>query len=158
MAIYLCRWPNGDLSLACGKNRVEVEYVLDEVGDPDCAELTRIKHPVAVHWQLKEKVAPNETVLGALEFGSIDERSFSEVCGAYPILDDVLLRENALPEEIGAAVEREKNRVDKSIELSDHPDAAELQRMMGMSKGLAEYYVANTLIRRNGAPPATGVD
>ena len=108
MNIYLCKWPNGDLSLACGKNRIEIEHVLDEVGDPGSAELTRIKHAVAVHFHLKEKIESNETVLDCLEFEGIDERLFADVCDAYPVLDQVLVSENATPEEITAAVAQEK--------------------------------------------------
>jgi hypothetical protein len=41
MPIYLCRWPNGDVSLAAGESEVEVADVLDEVDNPDAAELMR---------------------------------------------------------------------------------------------------------------------
>ena len=142
MSVYLCRWPNGDLSLAFGKNRVQIEEVLDEVGDPSCAELTRVAHPVAVHWHLKERIAPNETVVDCLEFERVDERSISEVCAAYPMLDDVLLTEHATPKEIAAAVDQETHRVEVEKEFSDDPDIADLQRTTGMSKRLAEAHAA----------------
>jgi ABC-type siderophore export system fused ATPase/permease subunit len=138
MSIYLCRWSNGDLSIACGKNRLAIEDVLDEVGDPGSAELTRISHPVAVHFHLKQNIANNETVVDSLELEGVDELLISEVCDAYPILDKVLETENATPEEIAAAVEQEHERVKKTSELSDDPNVARVQLMTGMSKRLAE--------------------
>jgi hypothetical protein len=138
MTIYLCRWPNGDLSIACGKKRVEVEDVLDEVGDPGCAELTRISHPVAIHFRLKQNIVNDETVPDCLEFDGTDERLFSEVCDVYPFLDEVLAKEDATQTEIAAAVEHEKNRVNKTSELSNDPNVARVQLMTGMSKRLAE--------------------
>lgn len=39
MPIYLCRWRNGDVSLAAGESGVEVADVLAEVDNPDAAEL-----------------------------------------------------------------------------------------------------------------------
>jgi hypothetical protein len=44
MPVYLCRWPNGDVSLAAGESEVEVADVLDEVDNPDAAELMQLDH------------------------------------------------------------------------------------------------------------------
>jgi hypothetical protein len=48
MPVYLCRWPNGDVSLAAGESEVEVADVLDEVENPDAAELMQLDHAIAV--------------------------------------------------------------------------------------------------------------
>ena len=53
MPTYLCRWPNGDMSLAAGETEVEVAYVLDEVDNPDAAELMELDHAIAVHFKLR---------------------------------------------------------------------------------------------------------
>jgi hypothetical protein len=141
MSIYICRWPNGDLSLVCGKTRLAIEDVLDEVGNPDGAELIPVKHAVAVHFRLKKKIENALTVPDCLELEGIDERLFSEVCDAYPILDKVLEKEDATPEEIAAAVEREKDRVGNELpELSDDPNVAMVQLQANMPRRLAEHY------------------
>ena len=56
MSVYLCRWPNGDISFVSGSNRLAIDEVLDEVGNPDGAEMIRIKHAVAVHFHLMKKI------------------------------------------------------------------------------------------------------
>jgi hypothetical protein len=33
MPLYLCRWPNGDLSAVSAPNKQEAIFLLDEVGD-----------------------------------------------------------------------------------------------------------------------------
>lgn len=141
MSVYLCRWPNGDISLVSGNNRLAIEDVLDEVGNPDGSELIPIKHAVAVHFHLKAKIEPGLTVPDCLELEGIDERLFSEVCAAYPILDEVLDREDATPEEIAGAVKGEKIRVEnKPAELSDDPKVAMVQLLTNMPKRLAEHH------------------
>lgn len=142
MSVYICRWPNGDLSLACGTNRVAIEDVLDEVGNPDSAELIPIKHAVAVHFHLKQKIESTFTVPDCLEFEGIDERLFSEVCEAYPLLDEVLVNEDATPEQIDAAVENEKARVRNELPFSDDPSVEMVQRLADMPKRLAEHHKA----------------
>jgi hypothetical protein len=52
MSTYIARWPNGDFSIVTGPNRLMIDEVLDEVGDPGCVELTRLNHAVAVHFKL----------------------------------------------------------------------------------------------------------
>jgi hypothetical protein len=42
MAIYLCRWPNGDCSLVCAKNKIDAIELLDEWGNADEASVTRM--------------------------------------------------------------------------------------------------------------------
>jgi len=136
MSVYLCRWPNGDLSLACGKNRLVIDDVLDEVGNPDAAELIPIRHAVAVHFRLKKKIESPTAVPGCLELEGIDERLISEVCYAYPVLDEVLEKEDAAPEEIAAAVESEKHRVANELpELSCDPHVAMVQGLADMKRG-----------------------
>jgi len=52
MPTYLCRWSNGDVSLAAGESELEVADVLDEVDNPDAAELMQLDHAIAVHFKL----------------------------------------------------------------------------------------------------------
>jgi hypothetical protein len=55
MPVYLCRWPNGDVSLAAGESEVEVADVLDEVDNPDAAELMQLDHAIAVHFKARHE-------------------------------------------------------------------------------------------------------
>ena len=141
MSVYLCRWPDGDVSIVSGKNRLAIDNVLDEVGNPDSAELIPIRHAMAVHFRLREKIESAFTVPDCLEFDGFDERSFSEICDAYPILDEMLEKEDATQEEIAAAVECEKDRVGNELpELSDDPQVAAVQRLADVPRRLAEQY------------------
>jgi hypothetical protein len=90
MSVYLCRWPNGDISLVSGKNRLPIDEVLDEVGNPDDAAMIRIRHAAAVHLSLKSDISRCATITECVEFEGIDERSYWELCSAYPILSEVL--------------------------------------------------------------------
>jgi hypothetical protein len=42
MAIYLCRWPNGEISIVNAKTKAEAIELLDEWGNAEQASLTRI--------------------------------------------------------------------------------------------------------------------
>jgi hypothetical protein len=152
MSIYLCRWPNGDVSFVVGKNRLAIDEVLDEVGNPDGAEMTRIKHPVAVHLRLKSDISGHETITECLEFEGIDERSYWEICDAYPVLSEAFRNEAATEEKISAALQREKERVDPGPpELPSDPIEAAIQLQMNMPKRLAKHYkeVVKTSARKD---------
>jgi hypothetical protein len=42
MAIFLCRWPNGSFSIIGAANKTEAAMELDEIGDTDGAEISRM--------------------------------------------------------------------------------------------------------------------
>ena len=88
MPAYLCRWPNGDMSLAAGESEVEVADVLDEVDNPDAAELLRLGHAIAVH--LKLGTRPGEEGTLPLRFEDMSEQLESSICErAYPVYNEV---------------------------------------------------------------------
>jgi len=43
MAVFLCRWPNGDISIVEAKNKTDANLKLDEFDNADHAELYRMK-------------------------------------------------------------------------------------------------------------------
>lgn len=45
-----------DFSIVAAKNRLEIDEVLDGVGDPGCVKLIPVKHPVAVHFRMRKTV------------------------------------------------------------------------------------------------------
>lgn len=141
MSIYLCRWPNGDISLVSGSNRLTLDEVLDEVGNPDGAEMIRIKHPVAVHLRFKSDISMCETITECLEFDCIDERSYWELCSAYPVLSEAFRKEDATEEQIAAAFQQEMERVNpEPPDLPEDPFEAAIQLQMNMPKRLATHY------------------
>ena len=151
MSVYFCRWPNGDISLVVGNSRLVIDDVLDEVGNPDGAEMIRIKHPVAVHFRLTEKIQCQYSIPDCLEFESIDERSYWELCSAYPVLHEVLRKEDATQEQIAEALQQERERVDAgSPDLPDDVVEAVIQLQTDMPKRLADHYkeVAKTNARK----------
>jgi hypothetical protein len=124
-----------------GRNRLEIDDVLDEVGNPDGAELIPVRHAVAVHFHLKKEIDSSNSVLGCLELEGFDECLSWEMDKAYPILDELLSGAGVTPEEIVTAVEQEKNRMDKgALVLSANPTTAMIQHLAELPKSLAEHY------------------
>ncbi len=39
MAVFLCRWPNGDISIVSARNKDDAIVKLDEIGNADHADL-----------------------------------------------------------------------------------------------------------------------
>ena len=84
MPVYLCRWPNGDVSLAAGESEVEVADVLDEVDNLDAAELMQLDHAIAVHFKLGTR--PDEEGTLPLRFEDMSEQLESSIYErAYPV-------------------------------------------------------------------------
>jgi hypothetical protein len=99
MKLFLCRWPNGDLSIAAGRSLEEIDDVLDEVGDGHDAELIPIKGRFALHLKLKQEIGDADTVPRALEVEDFDECSYDRLGDAYPILHSAFY--NAIDPEDG---------------------------------------------------------
>jgi hypothetical protein len=85
--VFICRWPNGDVSLAAGESEVEVADVLDEVDNPDAAELMQLDHSVAVHFKLGAR--PGEDGTLPLRFENLSEQLESSIYErAYPVYNE----------------------------------------------------------------------
>jgi|ERR1017187_3318176 hypothetical protein len=162
MMLYLCRWPNGDVSLVGGRNLEEIDEVLDEVGNPDRAEMIPIEaHAFALHFALKRKAdATAGWISDALEFHTAPNQSVSGTLSesfeqAYPLLaeafsgheppdrefnaDEIAAIREQYANRIDAALEAELTRVRATeVELSDDIDAAYIQYRMDLPKRLAE--------------------
>jgi hypothetical protein len=44
MPVYLCRWPNGDLTVVGASNKQEAIGLLDEFGNADHAEFFKLRN------------------------------------------------------------------------------------------------------------------
>ena len=151
MPAYICRWPNGDVSVVSASTEVEVADVLDEVDNPDEAELIELGHPIAVHFKLGDK--SNGEGL-PLEYEGINEDLEDSILErAYPIFNEVLHREDVTDASLSTALEHEKNPIySKQPDMSENPAAADVQQQLGMPKALVEHFAQNA--RRNNNFPA----
>jgi hypothetical protein len=140
MKAFLCRWPNGDCSVVVANDRTHADSLLDEVDNPDRAELFELKKSFAIHFRLQTPT-PEDGIEAAL---TLDDQAFSEGLGdelgrVYPILNEVLTREDATQEMVEEAVEQEKNPIyDKKPALSSDPRAAAVQTELEMPRSVAE--------------------
>ena len=137
----ICRWPNGDISLVAAESRTEADYVLDEIKNPDGAELLPLNHPIAIHFSLK-RASPGDSITDALE---LDHPAFNEALEesvatrAYPVLSEVLAKSRCTQKMIDAALDQEKQPIgERKPELSEHPGAAHVQSTVEMPKSVAE--------------------
>jgi hypothetical protein len=104
MPVYLCRWPNGDVSLAAGKSEVEVADVLDEVDNPDAAELMQLD-AVAVHLKLGTRPSQEGTL--PLRFEGMSEQLESSIYErAYPVYNEVRTKPDPTTASAGSRGER----------------------------------------------------
>jgi hypothetical protein len=91
MSIYMCRWPDGDVSLIDAENEADVLLALDEIGDPSDVAITPFEAPLFINLCLNNTgelmLAPDQ---GHFMFRVREE--------AYPALAAV---EDAIDEERG---------------------------------------------------------
>jgi hypothetical protein len=139
MPIYLCRWPNGDVSIAAGESEVEVADVLDEVDNSDAAELMQLDHAVAVHFKLGTR--PGEEGTLPLRFEDMSEELQSSIYErAYPVYNEVRTKPDPTVKELTEALEHEKNPIyRKAPEPSSNPEVAGLQDELQMPRVVLEH-------------------
>src|ERR1017187_8434760 len=151
MPIYLCRWSNGDVSLAAGESEVEVADVLDEVYNPDAAELMQIDHAIAVHFKLGTR--PGEEGTLPLRFESMSEQLESSIYErAYPVYNEVYAKPDPKVNELTEALKHEKNPIyRRAPEPSSNPSVAGLQDELQMPRVVLEH-LAGRLAGTAGIP------
>jgi hypothetical protein len=99
MAIFLCRWPNGDCSLVSARTKAEAIERLDEVANAEGCPITQIEH-LQIHFTLTDE---GQLALDGL--GEAMEEEIFELC--YPELEQAL----ADGDDLAVAVNRERDRV-----------------------------------------------
>ena len=154
MAIFLCRWPNGSFSVVGAGNKTEALMELDEIGDTDGAEISRM--PACI---LDFEIVPPdanheigfERLIRFSGFGE-DTRNFV-LEKAYPKLNETLgtALETEETDPVAArklwseAVEIEMNRVHHEPITADTEIGRRIQDQAGMSGA-----VANRIVRKAG--------
>jgi hypothetical protein len=82
MAIYLCRWPNGDFSIVKAETKGDAIEMLDEWGNAEQAILTRMSECM-FDFRLRDD--------GQIELANIGEATDDEIMETcYPVLDQAL--------------------------------------------------------------------
>jgi hypothetical protein len=139
MALFICRWPNGDVSVAAGDSEFEVNDVLDEVDNPDVAELMQLDHAIAVHFNLGTK--PGEGGALPLRFEEMSEQLESSIYErAYPVYNEVRMKPHPTVKELTEALIQEKNPIyRKAPEPSSNPAVADLQDELQMPRIVLEH-------------------
>lgn len=145
MPICLCRWPNGDVSLAAGESEVEIADILDEVDNPDSAELIELDHAVAVHFTLGKK--PGEEGALPLQFESLSEQLESSLYRrAYPVYNAARSKADVTIKELMDAIKHEKSPIyRKEPEPSSNPVVAQFQDEFQMPRIVLENLAGRAL-------------
>ena len=82
MAIYLCRWPNGEFSIVKAESRVDAIEKLDEWGNAEQAIISRM-NDCMFDFRLSDD--------GQIELANIGETTEDEIMATcYPVLDKAL--------------------------------------------------------------------
>ncbi len=115
MPLYICRWPNGDLSFVSARNKTEAVAIcrLDEFGACEESWLIQVPDFFMLDFRLDD--------VGRLELQQIGEELEEFIYSkAYPALSDVVLSHNGAEEQTDAylaalreAVQKERERLDQ---------------------------------------------
>ena len=82
MAVYLCRWPNGDISFVKAKSKDEAIFLLDEVGDAgDAGVVLEVVKDFMVHYRLDgvEDCDDDHTLLSRFQHEEFGEMLWEQV-------------------------------------------------------------------------------
>jgi hypothetical protein len=148
MAIYLCRWPNGEFSVVSAKSKNDAIELLDEWGNAEQASLTRMSDCM-FDFRLD--------VEGQLELADIGEATHDHLMRTcYPELEKAL--ETAEWDDTGVAYSADSRvRIREAVESerkrlwSNQPPAPEAQTEVGrqiQKQTGAASVVINRIVRR----------
>jgi hypothetical protein len=143
MAVYLCRWPNGEFSIVSARTRADAIEALDEWGNAEQASLTRMTDCM-FDFGLTDD--------GQIELAGIGERTeecIMEAC--YPELQKALStaeRDDSgdSQRQIRKVVERERTRL-RDDQPPAKPAATQLARDIQKQLG-APSVVVDRIVRR----------
>ena len=142
MPVYLCRWPNGDLSVVSAANKERAIELLDEIGNAEGSPISVIKD-FMIHFALQDS--------GELEFESFGEATEGKIMEwGYPMLDDALaevangsLGKDERANVIRRAVAAERKRV---VHKATEPETELGKRIKGVTDapaGMVDAIVKN---------------
>jgi hypothetical protein len=134
--MFMCRWPNGDLSFVSSQNKEEAIVMLDEWGGAEVAELRQVQD-VMLDFSLTDE--------GELVFQEFGEGCLEDIWDrAYPVLSEA--KRNAPTNRAGEITARGKDAIRNAVE-------AEKQRLVGKKTGkAADTELGKSVQARLGAP------
>jgi hypothetical protein len=155
MPVFMCRWPNGDLSFVSARNREDAIIALDELDNAELAELRQVRDFMVD--------------FGLTESGDLEFQGFGETCQediwnrAYPILAKTMAEAprsgageatSAGTKSIRAALHAEKERLvgKKAAKPAETELGRSLQNQLGASSSLINRRVkevATEVLRRS---------
>jgi hypothetical protein len=136
--MFMCRWPNGDLSFISSRNKKEAIVMLDEWGDAELAELRQVQD-LMLDFHLTDD--------GELEFQEFGEGCLEDIWDrAYPVLSAA--KRNAATNGAGEVTARGRDSIRNAVQT-------EKQRLVGKRTGKAANTELGKLVQaRLGAPAA----
>jgi hypothetical protein len=158
MSMFMCRWPNGDLSFVHAPSKEEAIIALDEWDNAELAEITRVSD-FMVDFRLN--------VEGDLELQAIGEALHDHIWEkAFPLLAEARLTTladgdeptNAGKEMIRKAVQKEKERLagKKRLKTADTELGKPIQSQTGAPAALVNRYVKRQATQLLEQSPTTG--
>jgi hypothetical protein len=105
MAIYLCRWPNGDFSIVNARTKGDAIEMLDELGNGELASLTRMTDCM-FDFRLSD-----DGKIELADIGEATEECIMEIC--YPELKKTL---NAAEGDDAEHSPKEQHQIRKTVE------------------------------------------
>ncbi len=134
MAVFLCRWPNGDISIVEAGNKADADFKLDEFGNADQADLYQLRN------FMMDLTLGRDGDFLVKDFG---EETFDQIMElAYPKLNEVFGSDDKGA--IQKAVESERKRLWGSKKNLPEPKtewAEGVQKLMGSSTVVADRLV-----------------
>ena len=159
MPIFMCRWPNGDLSFVFSRSREDAIVLLDEWGNAEEAELRRVQD-FMVDFRLTDD--------GDLELQAFGENSEDDIWNrAFPVVSEAIVNLPATKagsptpagqERIRKAVQAERQRLrgKKKVKPAETELGKSVQRQMGAPAALINRYVKQTARELLKKLPTTG--
>ena len=158
MPVFLCRWPNGDVSFVAARNKEDAIEALDEFDNAELAKLFQIGN-FMVDFRLADT--------GELVFEGFGEECETGIMArAYPLLAKAVqeVPRNSTGEltvkskrRIAAAVEAEKARpLDKVRKAAETELGKSLQQQLGASSTLVNRRMKDVASRVFARLPSTG--
>ena len=142
MPAYLCRWPNGDVSLLNARNKSDAIVLLDEFDDAESAELYRL-NSLLVDLRLNDE--------GQLELNAVGETTEAEILKlAFPELaaklgsDELINLDNESDEyrvKVRHAVENERQRGSRQGRKRTRQPSTEVGKRLKQQTGAATVVV-----------------
>src|SRR5262245_375282 len=132
MSVFICRWPNGDVSFVDAFDEEHAIELLDEIGNAEGCPLFEVESDFLLHLRLTDDGEFNLD-----ELGDFTQEHFWG--GAYPKLIKAV---EGSPEEIREAVKQERKRVKLRRRAKAQTEAGrKLQEVADLPSSLADKYI-----------------